>query len=154
MGTGGAGPFRAETGPPVDPTRQPGADTEGLGSLVTGIVEDLQRIVRGEVQLAKTELKEDLSSVSKGIAAAAIGGIIVFVGFIFLMLAVTFLINKWLDLWISAGIVAIVLLVIGIIALLIGKQRLSASNLKPEQTIESLKEDQQWASRQAKSVNK
>jgi uncharacterized membrane protein YqjE len=133
----------------------PGAqDAESLGTLVTGIVADLQDIVRGEVQLAKTELQEDVSVLGKGIAAIAAGALVALVGFIFLMLGVTYLLNKSLEMWISAGIVGVVLLIIGIIAALVGKNTLSAANLKPDKTIDSLKEDQEWANRQIKSVAK
>jgi uncharacterized membrane protein YqjE len=133
----------------------PGAqDAESLGTLVTSIVADLQDIVRGEVQLAKTELQEDVSVLGKGIAAIAAGALVALVGFIFLMLGVTYLLNKSLEMWISAGIVGVVLLIIGIIAALVGKNTLSAANLKPDKTIDSLKEDQEWANRQIKSVAK
>lgn len=115
---------------------------------------DLQDIVRGEVQLAKTELKEDATSAGRGIAFLAGGAIVLLVGFIFLMLGVTYLLNKALQLWIGAGIVGIVLLLIGALAALAGKNTLRATNLAPTQTIESLKEDQAWAHRQITSVKK
>jgi hypothetical protein len=35
-----------------------------------------------------------------------------------------------------------------------GKNKVSSANLTPNQTIDSLKEDQQWASQQIKSVGK
>lgn len=127
---------------------------EGLGAIVSGIVKDLQEIVRGEVKLAKAEIKEDVSAMGKGAASIAAGGIVAFVGFIFLMLAVTYLLNKWLEMWIAAGIVAIALLLIGAILAMSGKKKLSASSLKPTESIESLKEDQEWASQQIKSVKK
>lgn len=127
---------------------------ESLGTLVTGIVADLQDIVRGEVQLAKTELQEDASALGKGAAAIAVGALVALVGFIFLMLGVTYLLNKSLEMWLAAGIVGVVLLVIGIIAALVGKNQLSAASLTPKKTIESLKEDQEWASRQINSVTK
>lgn len=127
---------------------------ESLGTIVTGIVEDLQGIVRGEVQLAKTELKEDASSLGKGAGMIAAGALVALVGFIFLMLGVTYLLNKSFQMWIAAGIVGLVLLLIGVIAAMAGKNTMSAANLKPQQTIDSLKEDQQWANQQIKSVKK
>lgn len=145
---------RASLAQSDDGTAPVQADAERMGSLVSGIVEDLQGIVRGEVQLAKTEIQQDVSAVGKGIASTAAGAVIAIIGFLFLMLGLTFLINKWIELWISAVIVGAALLVIGTIAALIGKQRLSAANLKPDETIESLKEDQEWANRQVKSVTK
>lgn len=129
-------------------------DTESLGTIVTGIVGDLQNVVRGEVQLAKAELKEDAASLGKGAGMIAAGAFLALVGFMFVMLGVTYLLHKSLSMWLSAGIVGVVLLIIGIIAAMAGKNALSAANLKPEQTIDSLKEDQQWANQQIKSVKK
>jgi len=150
MDTSGSSRRRVE----VDPSATDQSSTESLGTIVTGIVQDLQDVVRGEVQLAKTELKEDASSLGKGAAMIAAGALVALVGFIFLMLGVTYLLNKSMQMWIAAGIVGVVLLLIGIVAAMAGKNTFSAANLKPTQTIDSLKEDQQWANRQIKSVKK
>ena len=128
---------------------------EGLGSLITGVIKDLQDLVRAEIQLAKTEVKEDATAAGKGIAYIAAGALIGLVGFIFLMLAATYLLNEWIEeLWISAGIVALALLLIAAILASSGRSKLRAGNLKPEQTIETLKEDQAWAKQQINSVKR
>ncbi|HVL24356.1 MAG TPA: phage holin family protein [Thermomicrobiales bacterium] len=139
--------------PPRDPGDVAGSD-ETLGTLVAGIVEDLQSIVRGEVQLAKTELKEDAGKLGRGAGMLAGGALVGLVGFIFLMLGVTYLLNKSMQMWIAAGVVGVVLLVIAAIVAMAGKNQMSAASLTPQQTIDSVKEDQQWASRQIKSVKK
>jgi uncharacterized membrane protein len=90
----------------------------------------------------------------KGATMIAIGAMLALVGFIFLMLGVTYLLNKSLEMWQAAGIVGLALLVIGGIAAMVGKNRLSATNLTPTETIDSLKENQQWANQQIKSVTK
>jgi uncharacterized membrane protein YqjE len=140
-----------QRGGPPDATL---AGEQGLGTLVSGIVEDLQSIVRGEVRLAKTEIREDVATMGRGAAAMVAGALVALVGFIFLMLGVTYLLNTSLEMWLSAGIVGVVLLVIGGILAMTGKNRLSAASLKPTETINSLKEDQQWANQQIKSVGK
>lgn len=127
---------------------------EGIGATLGSVVEDLQSIVRGEVQLAKTELKEEAGEIGKGAGMIGAGVFFGLVGFIFLMLAVTYLLNEWLELWISAGIVAVALLLIAAILAMSGKKQISKEDLKPEDTIESLKEDKEWASRQINSVKK
>ncbi len=131
----------------------PGA-AEGVGSIIGGIIGDLQGIVRGEVQLAKTELKEDASKIGRGAGFLAGAALIGLVGFIFLMLAVTYLLDEWVDRWIAAGIVAVALLLIAAILAQSGRSQLKSANLKPEQTMETLKEDKEWASQQIKSVKK
>lgn len=127
---------------------------ESLGTIVTGIVEDLQQIVRGEVQLAKTELKEDASQIGKGAAMVGAGVFFGLVAFIFLMLSLTYLLSEWMELWIAAGIVGLALVIIAAILAMSGKSQIQKANLKPDETIDSLKEDHEWASRQIKSVKK
>ena len=51
------------------------ADKQSLGSLVTGVTEDLSSLIRGEIELAKTELRDSAQVASKGagLLAAAVG---------------------------------------------------------------------------------
>ena len=127
---------------------------EGLGSLITGVIKDLQDLVRAEIRLAKTEVKEDATAAGKGIAFIAAGAFIGLVGFIFLMLAATYLLGRYVRDWVAAGIVAVALLLLAAILALSGRSKLRAGSLKPEQTIETLKEDQAWAKQQINSVKR
>ena len=131
----------------------PGAP-EGLGTLISGVIKDIQDLLRGEIQLAKTELKEDATSAGKGIGAIAAGVFVGLVGLIFLMLAATWLLDKWVQQWLAAGIVAVALLLVAAILAMSGRNKLRAGNFKPEQTIETLKEDREWASQQINSVKR
>ncbi len=110
----------ARSAPDPGPTVIPGGagagagnQQEGLGTLFAGILKDLQDLLRGEIQLAKTELREDVGAMGKGagtLAAAALFGL---TGFIFLMLGVTYLLNQWVQMWIAAGIVALAAIACG-----------------------------------------
>jgi len=130
------------------------AGDESIGSLLSGLVRDLQELVRGEVRLAKAEVREDVASAVRGAVMIAAGALIGVTGFIFLMLGLTYLLNKEVEMWIAAAIVGAGLAVIAAICFAVGKNRLSASNFKPEQTIETLKEDQEWAKQQVSSVGR
>jgi uncharacterized membrane protein YqjE len=125
-----------------------------LGDTVTGLIQDLQDIIRGEVQLAKTEIKEDTSKLGKALGMIGASALIGLVGFIFVMLSLTYLLNKSMEMWLAAGIVGLALLVIGAILVILGKNQMQQANLKPAKTIESLKEDKEWASHQINSVKK
>ena len=145
--------FGAGTGMPGSPGA--GSGQEGIGSLISGTLKDLQELVRSEVQLAKTELKEDAAAAGRGIALIAAGALIGLVGFILLMFAVSSLLNEWIEeLWLARAIVALALAVIAAILVSRGRSQLSAANLKPEQTIDTLKEDQAWAKQQINSVKR
>ena len=131
----------------------PGAP-EGLGTLISGVIKDLQDLLRGEIKLAKAELKEEAASAGKGIGYIAAGAFVGLVGFIVLMLAVTWLLDKWVQQWLAAGIVAVALLLVAAILAQIGRSTLRSASFKPEQTIETLKEDQAWAKQQINSVKR
>lgn len=132
------------------------AGEDGIGSLVGDLIGDLQDIVRGEVRLAKAELREDAMTIGRGAAMVAIGAFLGLIGLTFLMLAIAYILYEevGLDRWLSVGIVAVALLALAAILALVGKGRLSAASLKPEQTIASLKEDQEWAKQQISSVKR
>lgn len=131
-----------------------GGSGGGLGDTITGIIEDLQNIIRGEVQLAKTEIKEDAGKLGKALGMIGAAVFLALVGFIFLMLGVTYLLNKSIEMWMAAGLVGLVLLLIGAILAMRGKSQMQEANMVPDKTIESLKEDKEWASRQINSVKK
>ena len=127
---------------------------EGIGSMLGGLLKDLQDLVRGEVALAKAEIKEDVSTAGKGVAALATAAFVGLTGFIFLMLGLTYLLNIWMRMWIAAAIVGAVLILIAAVLGMSGKNKLSGASLKPDQTIDSLKENQQWAKEQISSVKR
>ena len=127
---------------------------EGLGALISGVIRDLQDLLRAEVQLAKTELREDATGIGKALAFIAAGAFIGLVGLIFLIQAVVWILDEFVNDWLAATIVAVALLAIAAILALSGRSKLSATNLKPEQTIETLKEDQQWAKQQINSAKR
>ena len=132
-----------------------GGGQEGIGSLISGTLKDLQELVRAEVQLAKTELKEDAAAAGRAIAVLAAGAVVGLVGFIVLMFALAYLLNQWIrELWLATGIVGLALAVIAAVLVASGRSKLRAASLKPEQTIDTLKEDQAWAKQQINSVKR
>ena len=131
-----------------------GSGQEGIGSLISGTLKDLQELVRAEVQLAKTELKEDAKTIGSAAGMVVAAAVLGLVGLIVLMIGVAWLLAESMDRWLAFGIVGVVLLALAGILALVGKNRVSAASLKPEQTIETLKEDQAWAKQQINSVKR
>ena len=125
---------------------------EGLGALVNGVIGDVQNIVRNEVRLAQVELKQEVGTLAgaavMGVAAALAG----LVGFIILMIGVSLLLAEWLDDWLAFVIGGVALFLIAGVLAMTAKSRVSAANLKPERTIDSLQQDKAWAQDQAQSL--
>jgi hypothetical protein len=116
-----------------------------LGQLVGEIGEDLSKLVRQELQLAKAELREEAGKAGK--AAGLLGGA-GFAGYmvaLLLTLAVVFGLGNVMDLGWAALIVAVIWAVVGAVLYTTGRARLREVQPKPERTVETLKEDAQWA---------
>ncbi len=126
--------------------------SEGVGSLLSGVIKDLQGLLRGEVQLAKTELKEEAAAAGGAAALAGAGGATGFIGVIFVLLAFTELLAKRIQRWKAFALVGFALTGTAAGLGLAGKNRLTAANLVPRRTIESLKQDTAWVKRQVEQV--
>jgi membrane-bound ClpP family serine protease len=68
------------------------------------------------------------------------GGAVAYAGLILVLVALAFLLATWMEFWIAAGIVGLVALVIGVVLLLAGRNRLKETQLAPEKTIDSVKD--------------
>ncbi len=129
---------------PQRPRRTP-AENRSLVALFSDLFRETSTLVHQEAQLAKAEISEKVSEFGKGIAAIAIGGAIIFAGFIVLLFAASnglalLLPPEHAD-WLAPLIVGLAVMVLGFIALAMGKHELSSSNLKPSRTMDSLRQD-------------
>lgn len=109
-----------------------------LGQLVADASTDVSSIVKSEIQLAKLEIKSDVSKGGKGAAMFAVAGVLALfmLGFL-LSAAVWGLHAAGLPMWASSLIVAGVLLLIVLVLALMGKSALSKVKGKPERTIKN-----------------
>ncbi|GAB3425709.1 phage holin family protein [Flindersiella endophytica] len=115
-----------------------------VGQLVAEVTADLQALFRQEIELAKAEVRQDAK---RAATAAGMFGTAGFAGYmvaVLLSLAAVFGLGALLGLGWSALIVAGVWAVIGAVAGLIGRSRMKQVSVKPERTVESLKEDAAW----------
>jgi hypothetical protein len=115
------------------------------GQLASEVAKDMSTLVRQEVALAKAELQAEAKTA--GAAAGAFGGA-GFAGYfvlVFLSLALMYALDSFLDIGWAALIVAVLWGIVAGVLALIGRKKLKNFNPKPERTIETVKEDVQWA---------
>jgi VIT1/CCC1 family predicted Fe2+/Mn2+ transporter len=120
-----------------------------LTSLVTGIIHDGQELLKQQLTLFKTELREDLRHTREAGTSLAIGGVVLFVGSILLCLMLVFLLHElagW-PLWASFLLVGGVITVIGGALTAYGIQQFKSFNPLPDQTAEGLKENLEWTTK-------
>jgi fatty acid desaturase len=125
-------------------------EEQSLGELFASLARDTSTLVRQEVELAKTEMTEKATTAARQSAYIGIGGAIAYVGLIVLAFALVYLLGIWIPLWGAALIVALVFAGVGYMLIQKGLTTLRNTNFKPEQTIESLKEDAEWVKDQVK----
>lgn len=125
-----------------------GAQEPGIGELFADLANQSRTLVIQEVALAKAELSQKMSQATRGMTYVGIGGAITYAGFLALVGAAIFGLALLMPAWLSALIVGVVVAIIGYILVQVGLNDLKPKDLKPEQTIQSVKETQEWAKRQ------
>ena len=126
-----------------------------LGEVVQNLTRDVSLLIRQEVELAKAEVTH------KGRVAALGLGMLGGAGLVGLMAAGAFtaftvlVLALFLDEWLSALLVAVVLAGTAYVLAKHGRERIAqAGSPVPEQTIETVKEDVEWAKTRATSARK
>lgn len=126
---------------------RPAQADESIPTLLRQLSEQTQTLVRQELTLAKAEMTEKGKKAGRG--AGLLSGAGLFGLFAFATLTTVFvaLLQTATDhLWLAALIVTVVYGAIAGVLALRGKSELQeVGPPKPEQTIETLKEDAQWA---------
>jgi Flp pilus assembly protein TadB len=124
-------------------------DDRSLGELFAELTRESSTLVRQEVNLAKTEMTQKASAVGKDLGFLAAGGAVLYAGFLALLAAVILaLTGLGLPAWLAALLVGLVVGAVGVFLVQRGRDALRRTNLAPQQTIETLKEDTEWAKQQ------
>jgi hypothetical protein len=123
-----------------------------VGELLRELSQQTTTLVRQELDLAKAELTEKGKQVGRGAGLLSGAGVVALVAFGALTACFIALLATAMATWLAALIVAVAYAAIAGVLALVGKSRLKqAAPPTPEQTIETVKEDVQWAKTQAKS---
>jgi uncharacterized membrane protein YqjE len=124
-------------------------DERSLGELFGDLARETSTLVRQEVQLAKTEMTQKATAVGKDIGFLAVGGLVAYAGLLALIATIIIILGTaGLPWWLAALIVTVVVLAIGGILVQRGLSALKQQSMAPEQTLQTLKEDRQWAKEQ------
>ena len=121
--------------------------TQSTPDVAAGIVDEVEKLVRLEVELAKAEMKE--LAVTNGIAAGSFAGAGM-LGMIALLVGIPVLIVVAVEPhWLAALVWVVLYLLIAAGLALFGRSKLHLA--PPERTLNSLKETRDWALRQMRS---
>jgi uncharacterized membrane protein YqjE len=114
------------------------------------IVGNIQEIIRSEFRLAKAEVKYEASKAAPPVKMIVAGAAIGFYALGFLLFTAVMGLATMMATWLAALIVGAVLGIIALTLITTASIRLKHVNAVPERTIETMKENVQWAKNQIK----
>ncbi|MDQ1069056.1 hypothetical protein QFZ32_004496 [Streptomyces canus] len=116
-----------------------------VGELLSAVTSDVQTLFRQEVELAKHEVKQEATKAGKAAGMYGGAGFAGYMVLLFLSLAAVLGLANVMDGGWAALIVTAVWAVIAAVLYQRGRTRMRAVAPKPEQTVETMKENAQWA---------
>lgn len=129
--------------PPTGETGQ--EETRSVGAIVGDIAQDMSTLIRQEMDLAKTELKTEVTRAGKGAGMLGGAGAAGYLMLFFLSFALMYLLAEVMPLWIAAVATGVVWGIVAAVLALRGRKEMKQSNPQLPMTQQSLKEDVQWA---------
>jgi hypothetical protein len=148
------------------PDREPGATSMGaqtgsvegedlreqpIGELLKSLSQETTRLVKLELDLAKAEVTQKGKQAGVGaglLGGAGVAGLLALGALTACLIA---LLSEWMDTWLAALIVTVIWAAIAAVLALRGKERVKEAVPPAPQTVETVKEDVQWAKTQTPS---
>jgi Putative Actinobacterial Holin-X, holin superfamily III len=143
--------------PDAGPAGPAGQDPRDLsfGELTKQLSSDVSTLVRQELELARAEMTE--KGKRAGLGAGLLGGatVVALAAFAVFTAFLVLILSEVMASWLAALIVALVYAAVaGVLALRGRREVQEAGKPLPEQTVESVKEDVQWAKTHARSSSR
>jgi len=121
-------------------------DDRSLGELFGDLTRSLSTLIRQELELARTEMTARAGRLSQGAAMVGLGGALLHAALLGAMAVVTLgLFELGVAPWLAALIVTIVVAAVGGLLVASGRDALKKADLVPRRTIETVREDADWA---------
>jgi hypothetical protein len=125
-----------------------GTETRSIGEIVGDISQDMSTLVRQEMDLAKTELKQEISKVGKGAGMLGGAGATGYLALFFVSLALVYLLDNWIPVELAALIVGALWAIVAAVLASRGRNEIKSANPQLPTTQKTLKEDARWAKEQ------
>lgn len=116
-----------------------------LGQLFSDLMNETRTLVQKEVELAKTEMKENAAFAGRNAAVAAAGAVVLLIGVLPVVAGLVISLGHKIGYATSSFIVGALVLAVGAVLLMKGIKALKARSLAPQQTTAQIKETKEWA---------
>jgi hypothetical protein len=130
------------------------ASEPSIAVLIGQVVADAEALMRGEVALAKAEIREEIGHARAGAASLASGGLMLAVGVIMLVIMLAHVLTDLMGIapWGSYLILGGVLTVVGGLMLRRAQKHVSRIDPVPHETIDNVRKDLEWIRQQTPSA--
>ena len=128
------------------------SDGRSLGELFSSLSKDTTTLVRQEIELAKAEISEKVSEAGRSVVVLAVGGMIAYAALIMILAAVAIGLAQVMSPWLATLIVGVVVAIVGLILVSKGINTLKNLSFVPKKTLQTLKEDKEWAQQQVQEM--
>jgi len=121
-----------------------------LGELFGDLAKETSALVRQEVALAKVELSQKAALIGRNVGYLLVGGAVLYAAVLTLIATLIIVLAGVMSWWLASLIVGALLAIVGSLLVSNALSALKNANLTPQQTVQTLKEDAQWAKEQIK----
>ena len=121
-----------------------------FSDLLQEIIRNVQEIVRSEVRLAKTEIREEVVKTKASLVLLGAGALTGFFAILFLLLMIASALASVMPNWAAALVVGGAFAVAAGVMLMGGVKSFQRIHPVPERTVETVKENIEWAKQQTK----
>jgi uncharacterized membrane protein YqjE len=120
-------------------------DERSLGQIVGDLSHDLTTLVKQELELARTELKEEAAKAGKGAGMLGGAGVAGLLTLILASFALTYLLDNWMPVELAFLITTVLWAIVAAVLAARGRKELKNANPQLPETQQTLKEDAAWA---------
>ena len=127
---------------------------QSIGDLLKQLSQETTTLVRKELELAKAEVSEKGKQAGVGVGmfgGAGVAGLLALGSLTAFLIA---LLATQMEVWLAALIVTVLWAVVAGVLALMGRNKVQEATPPAEQTIETIKEDVQWAKTQRPSAGR
>jgi hypothetical protein len=123
-------------------------EERSIGELFSELAGETSTLIRQEMALAQAEMTQKATKAGKNVGYLAVGGAIGYAGLLAIIAGVIMGLSYLMPAWIAALLVGIVIAISSYVMISSGLAALKKMDVKPTETVESIKEDAQWLKNQ------
>jgi hypothetical protein len=123
-------------------------EERSIGELFSELANETSTLIRQEVALAQVEITQKASTAGKNVGYLAVGGFVGYAGLLAIVAGVIMGLSYFIPAWLAAIIVGAIIAVVSYVLVSSALTALKNMDVKPTETVESIKEDARWLKNQ------